>query len=486
MKKRIRYIFILMMVCILGIIAVQGYWLYNAWHIAFDQFGRSINDALGEAAGRQGFHEIKVFLRQHPGMGFDGDSAVEVFRGHPDGKESRRGFFLRRDNRHSDSAVSPGQPARERVTIISDSGGAGGEEDQARPGNPSFFFISEKISKQPYPMESLDSLYREELDSRGIKAVYTLDTLRVDRTAFRDRTFREKWRQHDALQTRKIRVNPTGDLYVQASFHTPYGYLFGKLIWILIASFVLFALTTWCFIYMLHTILRQKRWSEIKNDFISNMTHELKTPIATVNAAIDALQHFRGMDDREKAKSYLDISQQELQRLSNLVEKVMQVSIEGNEELVLHKEKISVISVIEGIINSQRLKAEKEVHFQLHDSLEDPHLKVDKLHFSNMINNLIDNAIKYSGEKVNIEITVKSKGSDTIISISDNGLGIASHYQQLIFDKFFRVPSGDIHNVKGFGLGLSYVKNIVDKHEGTIRVKSEPAKGTEFIITLPG
>src|SRR5690606_33997906 len=144
-----------------------------------------------------------------------------------------------------------------------------------------------------------------------------------------------------------------------------------------------------------------------------------------------------------------------------------------------------IVSVIQNIISSQELKAEKEVHFDLNNSLEDPIVRVDKLHFSNAINNLIDNAVKYSGEKVTIEIGLKKKGNHVLLSIKDNGLGVPAQYQQLIFDKFFRVPSGNIHNVKGFGLGLSYVKNIVEKHNGSIQVKSEPGKGTEFILSLP-
>lgn len=473
MKKRIRYIFILMTACILGILSVQGYWLYNAWHIALDQFGRSINDALGESAGKQGFHDIRVFLREHAPEGLTLDSLSD--------EATRRSYFFRRN-----SLRETPMPGAESPRGNTDTTNDRNEEEVTRPGNPSMYFISERLSREPYSLSSLDSLYLEELDSRGIKAVYTLDTFRVSRSAFRDRTFREQWRRHSELQTRKIRVNPIGDLYVQASFHTPYGYLFGKLIWILIASLVLFILTTWCFIYMLHTILKQKKWSEIKTDFINNMTHELKTPIATVNAAIDALRHYSGMDDKEKAGSYLDISHNELQRLSNLVEKVLQASIEGNEEPVLHKEKINIVDAIQDIIDSQELKAGKAVRFRLHNHLEDPLLRVDKLHFANMISNLVDNAIKYSREKVDIDISLRKKGAQTQIAIKDNGVGIPSHYQRLIFDKFFRVPSGDIHNVKGFGLGLNYVKSITEKHGGGIQVKSDPGKGTEFIISLPG
>jgi signal transduction histidine kinase len=290
-----------------------------------------------------------------------------------------------------------------------------------------------------------------------------------------------------------MRVNPVGGLYVQATFQTPYGYLFKNLLGVLIVSFILLALIIWCFVYMLNTILKQKKLSEIKNDFINNMTHELKTPIATVNAAVEAMKNFRALDDRSKTQSYLDISQKELQRLSDLVEKVLHISIEENNDLVLEKERINIVTLINEIIDRQRIKANKEVHFEFKNELKDPFIYVDKLHFSNAITNLIDNAIKYSGEKVHISIKVRSKDDQCIFIFKDDGIGIPAHYQPLIFDKFFRVPTGNIHNIKGFGLGLSYVKKVIEKHGGDIEVESpterasragQAGKGTIFIIKL--
>lgn len=479
MKKRIRYIFILMSVCILGIIAVQGYWLYNTWHIAYDQFSRSINSALAEAAGHKGFSDMKAYLRKHPrsGKAFPAalDSAPSPVAG---------GRYLRIRLGH-EGHLAEAAAAREGGDSLS---GGRREDLQDSAGsleNPYWYFISERLSKEPYSLASLDSAFRDELDSRGIRAAFVLDTARARRSEFRDKDFRRRWRDHSRLQTRWTHVNPVSDLYVRATFQTPYGYLFGKLLWILVSSLVLLLLICWSFLYMLSTILKQKRWSDIKNDFISNMTHELKTPIATVSAAIEALQHFRGMEDKSKAQSYLDISQHELQRLSHLVEKVLHISIEENEEMALHREKVNVRELIGTILASHELKAEKEVHFDFTCTPENLTLEVDRLHFSNAINNLIDNAIKYSYRKVHIRIEAGKKDDHCFISLRDDGIGIAAHYQALIFDKFFRVPTGDLHNIKGFGLGLSYVKKVVEKHGGTIQLKSEPGKGSRFIITLP-
>lgn len=223
----------------------------------------------------------------------------------------------------------------------------------------------------------------------------------------------------------------------------------------------------------------------VKNDFISNMTHELKTPIATVSAAIEALKHFHGMEDKTKSLSYLDISQQELKRLNDLVEKVLNISVEESEALVLNKEDFNLIEVINEIITRQKIKGGKEIHIDFHHEIPNAVIHADKLHLSNAINNLIDNAIKYSGKKVTIIINLQRKNDSFLLSIKDDGTGIPRHYQQLIFDKFFRVPTGDLHNVKGFGLGLSYVKQVIEKHNGTIDVDSEPGKGTTFFIEIP-
>lgn len=475
LKKRIRYISILMIVCILGIISVQGFWLYNAWKIAYGQFGRTINGALGEATGRKGFSDIRNFLKQNPSYRMPDDSTT-VYGTRPEGNR-----FVRRRRLPPATGNTPQDSAHSR------SGYDGQDISDSSAGAPdlSWYFIQERVARQPYDMASLDTIYREELDERGIRSTFVLDTQHVSRAAFRDDAFRRKWRDHSRLQTRWTRVNMANDVFVQATFQTPYRYLFGQLLWLLIASLVLLILITGCLIYMMRTILKQKRWSDIKNDFISNMTHELKTPIATVSAAIEALRHFQAMEDKSKTQSYLDISEQELKRLTDLVEKVLNISVEESEEMALETEPVNLVDLVNGIIVRHRIKAGKETRIDFHHDLADPVVQADRLHFTNAINNLIDNAIKYSQGKSIVVITLTGDERGIRLSIRDNGVGIPSHYQELVFDKFFRVPTGDLHNVKGFGLGLSYVKKVVERHGGTIELKSEPGQGSEFMIILP-
>lgn len=462
-----------MIVCILGIISVQGYWLYNAWKIAYGQFGRSINGALGEATGRKGYADMKQFLKEHPSYNISGDTAIRPSRGSEGGYFQRR---LRPPSRQGPPAENEGRESGEP--------GVAGDTTAGGP-NFSWYFVQEQVANQPYDMATLDTLFRESLDERGIRASFILDTQQVSRASFRDGDFRRQWRDHSRLQTRWTRVNMSSDIFVRATFQTPYRYLFSQLLWILIASLVLLGLITGCLIYMMQTILKQKRWSDIKNDFISNMTHELKTPIATVSAAIEALRHFHGIEDKSKSLSYLDISAQELKRLTDLVEKVLNISLEESEEMKLEPEAVNLEELIEGIILRHRIKTGKEIQFDFRRELADPVAHVDRLHFSNAIANLVDNAIKYSRDQVHIALTLKGDEREVILAIRDNGIGIPAYYQTLVFDKFFRVPTGDLHNVKGFGLGLSYVKKVVEGHGGTVRLKSEPSEGSEFTITIP-
>ncbi len=427
MKKRIRYIFILMTVCILGIIGFQGYWLYNAYNLAYRQFMGTANDALRDAVGKKSFRDVKAYAEAHP--------------------------ELERDSQYR------------------------------RPG---WYFMAEQLKDEPYDLQDLDTLFFQELQERGVQVQYELDSAVRDRPASRRRIHLEERPYDLRLQTRWMRVNPAGKLAVQATFKTPYGYLFGKLFWVLAVSFILLILTICCFVYMMNTILKQKKLSEIKDDFINNVTHELKTPIATVHAAIEALQHFQALEDKEKTHSYLEISHKELSRLSGLVERVLQDSIEETPGFTLHREPVDIEELIREVSDRQKVKANKKVTFEYENHLPDKQVMVDKTHFTNALNNLIDNAVKYSGDEVHIRITTAmGAAGDFTITIEDNGMGISPAYKKLIFDKFFRVPTGDLHDVKGFGLGLSYVRNIIEKHGGHIRVESEPGKGSRFIIVIP-
>ena len=264
-----------------------------------------------------------------------------------------------------------------------------------------------------------------------------------------------------------------------------------KQMWgILATSFVILIILSFSFWILIRTILRQKTLEEMKSDFTNNITHELKTPIAVAYAANDALLNFNQAEEKTQRDKYLRICQEQLQRLSGLVEQILSMSMERRKTFRLHPEPLSMESILEPLIEQHKLKAEKPVHISTDIEPAGLTLTADRTHFSNIISNLIDNAIKYSPEAAEVNIRCRQnasagQGEFVEIAISDRGTGIAPEKQSHIFDKFYRVPTGNLHNVKGYGLGLFYVKTMTEKHGGSVTVKSEPGKGSTFTLRFP-
>ncbi|MDE3213686.1 MAG: HAMP domain-containing histidine kinase [Bacteroidota bacterium] len=262
-------------------------------------------------------------------------------------------------------------------------------------------------------------------------------------------------------------------------------YLAKKMAWPFLFSVFLVGITIVSFLLLYKNLLRQRRLAEIKNEFISNITHELKTPIATVGVAIEALKNFNAIHDEQKTKEYLEISTDELKRLSFLVDKVLKLSMFERKELELKPENVNLKEVTQEVITSLRLQIENHharVDLQSEGNLL---LTADRMHLQSAIFNFLDNALKYSLPDPVINIHLSEKENQIEWTITDNGIGISPQYKDKIFEKFFRVPASDIHNAKGHGLGLSYVAQIIELHRGTILVDSRPGEGTTFIITLP-
>jgi len=236
-----------------------------------------------------------------------------------------------------------------------------------------------------------------------------------------------------------------------------------------------------CLYYLLKIINKQKELAEIKNDLISNITHEFKTPITTVSTAIEAISTFNAIDDKEKTKKYLSISSLQLKKLHHMVEKLLETATLDSEKLLLQKEEVDVLELVKNIaLRNEFHSEEKNIDFV--SSKEKILVSLDPFHFENAISNLIDNAIKYGGNRIEIHL---NSVLDTIeITVADNGNGIEKNQREKIFDKFYRVPKGNTHNVKGFGIGLFYTKKIVEKHDGKIQLLPN-SKNTIFKITLP-
>ncbi|MGJ8660998.1 MAG: sensor histidine kinase [Bacteroidota bacterium] len=254
--------------------------------------------------------------------------------------------------------------------------------------------------------------------------------------------------------------------------------------WVYICLIVL--LVFLFFGFSLSIILKQKKLSEIKNDFINNMTHELKTPIATIGLSSETLLKNDFSGDSDKIKRYASIIHKENKRLENQVERVLNVAKLDKEQVVLKKSTISIHELLEEVRdNFEFNQEEKGGIISLSLDAKDDAIRADEVHVSNVLYNLIDNAIKYTTETPKIKIRTKSENKFLRIEIEDNGIGMKREDLSQIFEKFFRVHTGNRHDVKGFGLGLYYVKLIIDAHKGNIEVKSSPGKGTTFIISFP-
>jgi signal transduction histidine kinase len=274
-------------------------------------------------------------------------------------------------------------------------------------------------------------------------------------------------------------------LFVRAIFDRAQVGVLKEMILPLLLSALLIVFTIFCFYYIISTILQHKKLTDLKDDFINNMTHELKTPIATITVAVEGLQKYNALNNPEKTQRYLQTSRNELARLNDLVGKVLNVAAFENREITLNKEKVAVDELVNDLISSETLKAGKQVNITYSNNDDIKYIEADKMHLRNVLANVVDNAVKYCEEPVIVKINLNKTGGKAVFSIKDNGMGIPAAHLSHVFDKFHRVPAGNVHNVKGTGLGLNYVKYIVEAHNGAVTAKSEPGAGSEFIITLP-
>jgi len=248
----------------------------------------------------------------------------------------------------------------------------------------------------------------------------------------------------------------------------------------------LLLLTVLFFIYSIFVILRQKQLSEMQKDFINNMTHEFKTPISTIKISADVFLNDSHIQSDSRLLQYAKIVRDQNQRLNTQVEKVLQLAKIEGDNFRLKPEELNLHDFLERIVPSIRMEVE-ERGGNLDCTLEASHanIKADKLHLSNIIHNLLDNAIKYCKDAPRIQLSTQTVGKNLLLKVADQGIGIAPEYQHKVFDKFFRIPTGNVHNVKGFGLGLFYIRSICKEHGWKVDLESEPGGGTTIAILIP-
>ncbi len=337
-------------------------------------------------------------------------------------------------------------------------------------------FISMSTNSIKY--DQLDSLFINQLNKKNIAINHSLNHFKNDTIFFMS---------SDSLLKDKFITISSNSTYLKENeklkllFNNPNLEALKRSSTGIILSFLLSLIIIFSLFYLLKIINKQKELAEIKNDLISNITHEFKTPIATVSTAIEAIESFNAIDDKEKTKKYLAMSSVQLTKLHQMVEKLLETATLDSEQLLLKKESSNIVELIDKLTQKhQHLTTKKKINFSTNTDIN--YINIDVFHFENAISNLIDNAIKYGGDI--IEVNINTVLNNLEITIADNGTGIEKNFQEKIFDKFYRIPKGNTHDVKGFGIGLYYSKKIIEKHKGIIQLSSN-SKSTIFKITLP-
>ncbi|HEY9008650.1 MAG TPA: HAMP domain-containing sensor histidine kinase [Ohtaekwangia sp.] len=301
---------------------------------------------------------------------------------------------------------------------------------------------------------------------------------KINRGEFRDNIF------SDTIHSEPVRFNPL-HLYAVSIIHVR-SILLSEITPQILFSVFLTVVILIAFLVMYLNIRSQQRLMKVKNDFISNITHELKTPVATVSVAIEALRNFQAKGNPKLTAEYLDIAQSELNRLTLMTDKILKTSIFEDRGVDYKPEQVNLDDMLQQILSSMKLIFEKRKAFVTYEKDgTNFELQGGAVHLSNVIYNLLDNAMKYSAKDPVIRVILKNSPQQLTLLVKDQGIGIPQEYKKKIFEKFFRVPNGDVHNTKGYGLGLNYVASVVKSHGGKIEVESEVGVGSTFKVVLP-
>lgn len=505
-----------MTVSLIGLTSFQVYWINNAIKLSNERFNKDVHESLNQVAHKLERNEL-ANIAYNDFVFFEDTSITVNYHAQAEGNE------LNEDKDIRVVVVDDSVPSSQTKTWVSSTtGNAKTLHVQDSLGNVHFEYTIEtkdsavgtevnvkRVLKKTASLnavvqkmvtqesigvaariepKTLDSLLRIEFENRGIDIYFNFGVVDENTEHFLVLQSNTPQKKDLLNSTLKASLFPNDILenatYLVVNFPTKDQFLFKKIFATLSSSVILLLVIIACFAYAIFIIFKQKKLSELKNDFINNMTHEFKTPIATVSLACEAL------GDKEIAKvnvdKYVGVIKDETTRLGTQVEKVLEAATMEKGDLQVSKNREDLHAIINDCADRAQIQIEAEngslkrvLQATNHFALVDGH------HFSNAISNLLDNAIKYSNGTPQIAIQTVAKEGYIKIEIEDKGIGITKEQQKHIFEKFYRVPTGNIHNVKGFGLGLNYVLYVVHAHQGQISVASEPGKGSAFTIELP-
>ncbi|MGZ5285693.1 MAG: sensor histidine kinase [Flavisolibacter sp.] len=478
--KNIKWLPLLMVLTIAAIAAFQYYWLEKAYDREKRTLERQTNMLFRETVGQLQASKLRIDQVQDSGK-VSGRIVMNV------DTNARRGTRVMNQKLVSMMNVMV-QKYKDsgRTSILRDSSGTyifreANRMDTMRFANRGLpggkrdrlvqFLFDVDSMQDSIKVKELELVYARRLDEQNLQVPFTIS--RVTSRDTQEPVFNEVTLGFQNPITYRIDLGSTT------------GFLLKRIAAPILFSFFLVGFTLLSFTLLYRNLLKQRRLADIKNEFISNITHELKTPIATVSVAIEALRSFNATMDPARTKEYLDISANELQRLSLLVDKVLKLSMFEKKEIELKYETLDMKDLVQEVTSSMRLQFEKHHASVQITSGDDTTLQGDRLHLVSVIFNLLDNALKYSSDHPVIGIDIRTVHNKLVLTISDSGIGIPAEYLNKVFEKFFRVPTGNLHNAKGYGLGLSYVAHVINRHKGTIKVESIEGDGSKFIVNLP-
>lgn len=496
--SRIYLVIGLMVFAMIGLAAVQFAYIQNTITLKEAQFRYNVKSALAEASAQVERYDAVQRMQRHR----RGRAALEqldsIQRVVTNGWTANGGFY------HRDTILitEEGEVQMSYMTTTYPED-QGPERLMTTPqGTPTSQVVMDMLAGvmdvgylEPYQQRLhpfvIDSMVTQALENYGINADHRSAIFDgMGRAVVFDREESLEHLRSVAESAYSVRLFPNDwfqdSHYLNVYFPSQRSYVLTSLWPMLLTSSGLMLLIIGAFAFTIVTIFRQKRVSEIKNDFINNMTHELKTPISTISLACEALSDPDMRATTSSTDRFVGMIREENQRLGTLVENVLRSAVLDRGELKLRIEPVDVHEVVQSTVTNMQLQFDnRSAELTLDLQSAQPIVPADSVHLTNVVFNLLDNALKYSPDRPRITICSRSDADGVSLSVMDNGIGISKADQDKVFDSLYRVPTGNTHDVKGFGLGLSYVRAVVEKHGGDVKLKSSPGRGSTFTITIP-
>jgi two-component system phosphate regulon sensor histidine kinase PhoR len=535
-KNKFIGLIFMMVLSLTGIIWVQTVWIRNALEIRNDNFNARVFASLEDAANAiESNREMSFFFDAPLNLNSSSNDVSSYLRigsySSNDGKNISYSVTSQTVTGTVDSSgnIRLNKPVitRTDTTFYSDSGKASitiprQEGDLTVPGNNQgsnvdrvsvpvnskefvdwvrkranqFQNMSDQMIAEVYQWEKTMELNKDEVSFAlrrsfqfsGIETPFEFAVIKDGKV--QEGTFRKSEKSDFLKSNYKVQLFPDNiirqNLLVSVIFPERTNYVLGSMAWLLGGSLLFSFIILATFALSLFFIIRQKKISEMKSDFLNNMTHEFKTPIATISLAADTITNPKVINDEDSIRHFIGMIKKENSRMNKKVETILQIASLDKKEIAFKFESVSLHSIIERAADTIEIQVhQKNGKIMLKLNAAEPVIYGDNEHLTNLVNNLLDNALKYSPESPDITVETKNNDRGIILSVEDKGVGMSKSVQSKIFERFYRQSSGNVHDVKGFGLGLNYVRAIIDAHKGNVTVTSEPGKGSRFDIFLP-